>query len=116
VSVAGTVAAPAHEAPRRPGLIVRAVRLLGVAIFVASLCLGAYAGVRWLRTGSTGSGVLADVVVPELPAAARTWVREPDSWFGLHRFVVWVVEIPVFAAGGFVGFLLLLASGTGRRL
>lgn len=111
----GTVASPVHASPHGSGLIVRAVRLVGVAIFLASLCLGAYAGFRWLRTGSTGTAVLADVVVPELPAAVRTWVREPDSWFGLHRFVVWVVEIPVFAAGGFVGFLLLLGTGTGRR-
>jgi hypothetical protein len=115
MTAAGTVAAPVHRAPSRPGAIVRAVRLLGGVIFVASLCMGAYAAFLWLRTGATGSALLADVVAPRLPAEARAWLREPGSWFGLHRFAVWVVRIPVFAASGFVGFLLLLATGTGRR-
>jgi hypothetical protein len=112
---AGTVAAPAQRAAVRPGVIVRVVRLLGGAIFVASLGLGAYAGFQWLQSGATGGALVADLVVPEMPAGARAWLREPDSWFGLHRFAVWVVRMPVFAASGFVGFLLLLATGKGRR-
>jgi len=114
-AAAESAALPAQRVPRRPGVLARAVRLLGGAIFVASLCMGAYAAFEWLRTGATGSPLLADAVVPRLPLDARAWLREPASWFGLHRFAVWVVQMPVFAASGFVGFLLLLATGTGRR-
>jgi len=115
VTVAETVASSALRVPRRSGVAARAVRLLGAVIFVGSLGMAAYAAFMWLRTDATGSPLLADVVMPRLPAEARAWMREPGSWFGLHRFAVWVVQMPVFAASGFVGFLLLLATGTGRR-
>jgi hypothetical protein len=84
-------------------------------VLLAGIGMGCYAGLRWLQTGSSDSSVLADLVTPTLPAAARTWLAEPRSWYGAHRLAVWVVQIPVFAAVGFAGFLLLLVSVPDRH-
>jgi hypothetical protein len=88
---------------------------MGMTMFLAGLALGCYAGLRWLQVGNFDVMLMNDVVAEHLPERAQTWIIRPRSWFGLHRLVVWVLRIPIFAAAAFVGFLLLLASTASAR-
>jgi hypothetical protein len=78
-------------------------------MFVTGVILGCYVGLHWLQTGRIEATLLEDVVFAKLPAGAQGWVTRPRSWYGLHRFVIWVLRIPLFAAVAFSGFLVLLA-------
>jgi hypothetical protein len=81
-------------------------------MFVSGVILGCYVGLHWLQTGRIEATLVEDVVFAKLPNSAQAWVARPRSWYGLHRFVVWVLRIPLFASVAFIGFLILLASAT----
>ena len=92
-----------------------AVRVVGVLLFIGGIAAGCYEGFKWLRTGRSTPVLLENVVVGPLPASMEGWIRQPDSWIGLHRIAVWVLDIPVWAVVIMVGFLVLLAAGAPRR-
>lgn len=107
---------PSRGRAEAPSVFSRLVRLIGMAMFLTGLAIGCYAGLRWLQVGHGDLMLLSDVIVEYLPDRAQTWIIRPRSWFGLHRIVVWVLRIPMFASMAFVGFLLLLAStASGRK-
>jgi hypothetical protein len=81
-------------------------------MFVAGVALGCYVALHWLQTGRVEATLLEDVVFTKLPEDAQAWVTHPRSWYGLHRFVMWVLRIPLFASVAFSGFLILLATAT----
>ena len=103
---------PSRGRREKAGVFVRTARLLGLVTFLAGVILGCYVGLQWLQTGRLDATLLEDVVVAKLPASAQTWVAQPRSWYGLHRFVMWVLRIPLFASVAFSGFLILLATAT----
>lgn len=103
---------PSRGRRDKAGLFVRGARLLGLVMFVSGVILGCYVGLHWLQTGRVEAMLLEDVVFTKLPDSAQAWVVHPRSWYGLHRFVVWVLRIPLFASVAFSGFLILLASAT----
>lgn len=84
-------------------------------MFVTGVVLGCYAGLRWLQTGGFEATLIEDVVISKLPDDARVWIADPRSWRGLHRLVIWVFRIPLFASVAFGGFLILLATATRSR-
>lgn len=97
-------------------MLARGIRLIGMALFLAGLVMGCFSGLRWLQTGHGDVTVIQDVVVGKLPDWAQAWIVRPRSWYGLHRFMVWVLDIPLFASLAFSGFLILLAStASGRK-
>ena len=81
-------------------------------MFVTGIILGCYVGLRWLQTGRVEATLIEDAVVAKLPDPAQAWIARPRSWYGLHRFIVWVLRIPLFASVAFGGFLILLATAT----
>ena len=100
---------PSRARREKAGVLVRTARLIGLVMFVTGVILGCYVGLHWLQTGRIEATLLEDVVFAKLPAGAQGWVTRPRSWYGLHRFVIWVLRIPLFAAVAFSGFLVLLA-------
>ena len=103
---------PSRGRREKPGVFVRTARLLGLVTFLAGVILGCYVGLHWLQTGRLEATLLEDVVLARLPDDAQSWVAHPRSWFGLHRFAMWILRIPLFASVAFGGFLILLASAT----
>ena len=101
---------PSRGRRDKAGVFVRSARLVGFVMFVAGIILGCYVGLHWLRTGRVEATLLEDVLFTKLPDSAQAWVARPRSWYGLHRFVVWFLRIPLFASVAFSGFLILLAS------
>ena len=65
-----------------------------------------------LLLGLVEATLIEDVVLGKLPDDAKAWVAHPRSWYGLHRFTVWILRIPLFASVAFSGFLILLATAT----
>lgn len=108
---------PSRSPRRTAGVFILTARLLGLVVFTTGIVLGCYAGLHWFRTGQFGAALIEDVVVAKLPNDARLWIGHPRSWYGLHRFVMWVLRIPLFALLAFTGFLILLATATdpGKR-
>jgi len=107
---------PSRGRQKAPGVFARGTRLLGMAIFVTGLVMGCYAGFRWLQTGHSDATLIQDVILAKLPDRAQAWVARPESWYGLHRVMLWVLEIPLFASLAVGGFLILLAgTASGRR-
>jgi len=107
---------PSRGRQKAPGVFSRIVRLIGMAMFLTGLAMGCYAGLRWLETGHSTATLINDVVAAQLPDRAQAWIARPRSWYGLHRVVVWVLRIPLFASVAFSGFLILLAStASGRK-
>jgi hypothetical protein len=103
---------PSRGRREKAGVFVRGARLLGVVMFVTGVVLGCYVGLHWLQTGRVEATLIEDVVVAKLPDDIRSWVAYPRSWYGLHRFVMWVLRIPLFVSVAFGGFLVLLATAT----
>jgi hypothetical protein len=103
---------PSRGPRDKAGVVARTARLLGLVMFVTGVILGCYVGLRWLQTGRVEATLIEDVVVARLPDGVRAWVVHPSSWYGLHRFVVWILRIPFFASVAFAGFLVLLATAT----
>ena len=107
---------PSRGRQEAPGVVSRIARLIGMAMFLTGLAMGCYVGLRWLQTGLGDATLIQDVVVEKLPDPAQAWIVRPRSWYGLHRVVVWVLRIPLFASVAFSGFLILLAStASGRK-
>ena len=87
----------------------RALRGIGLTLFLGGILLGVYALLRWLQTGLNDPPVLYQVVFPLLPQATRNWLVNPSSWFGLRYVLMWALDIPIFAwmiLGGIVGLLV----------
>ena len=103
---------PSRVRQDKAGVLVRSARLLGLVMFVTGIILGCYVGLRWLQTGLVEATLIEDVVLGKLPDDAKAWVAHPRSWYGLHRFTVWILRIPLFASVAFSGFLILLATAT----
>ena len=103
---------PSRGRRDKAGVFVRSARLIGLVMFVAGVALGCYVALHWLQTGRVEATLLEDVVFTKLPEGAQTWVAHPRSWYGLHRFVMWILRIPLFASVAFSGFLILLATAT----
>ena len=103
---------PSRGRRNKAGIVVRSARLLGIAMFVTGIILGCYVGLHWLQTGRVEARLIEDAVVAKLPDAVQVWIAHPRSWYGLHRFIVWVLRIPLFASVAFSGFLILLATAT----
>lgn len=97
------------------GLFARGVRLLGLVMFVTGLLLACHAGFQWLQTGHADPTLVEDVMLPKLPDQAQAWIAHPRSWYGLHRFTRWVLQIPLFASIAFTGFLILLTTAASDR-
>jgi hypothetical protein len=103
---------PSRGRRDKAGVLVRSARLLGLVMFVAGIMLACYVGLRWLQTGRVEATLIEDVVLAKLPDDAQAWVAHPRSWYGLHRFALWILRIPLFASVAFSGFLILLATAT----
>ena len=102
-----------RDAPTRSST---GLRLIGTALLLIGFTLGCLGAWQWLRTGTGHSTVISDIVFHRLPDPVRDWIAQPHTWHGLHRFIVWMLDVPLFASAAFAGFLLLLAStGSGRR-
>ena len=103
---------PSRGRRDKAGVLVRGARLLGLVMFVTGLILGCYVGLLWLQSGRVEATLIEDVVLARLPDDAQAWVAHPRSWYGLHRFAMWILRIPLFASVAFGGFLILLATAT----
>ena len=83
---------------------------IGAAVFLAGVALGAYTALQWLRAGRAQQMLVQDAIGGFLPLELRRWIAHPESWYGLRDIIVWIDQIPLFAALLFVGFVILLAS------
>lgn len=102
------------------GLVLRAIGvglrflrdvLFGVfsLVFLAGLALLGYQAFVWLRDGAWPALPLS-LVLDAVPALSR-WLREPQSWFGLHELLSGTLALAPLALVclvlGFAGALLL---------
>jgi hypothetical protein len=83
---------------------------VGIILFLAGAAIGAYDGVRWLRTGRVRPVTVEQVVSRRLPPTVTKWLARPGTWVGLRDVTVWVLHVPFYAFALFVGFVILVAS------
>ena len=88
----------------------RALRLIGLTLFLGGILLGVYALLRWLQTGLNDPAVLYQVLFPLLPQVTRNWLQNPSSWFGLRYVLMWALDIPIFSWMILAGIVVLLVS------
>ncbi len=60
----------------------------------------------WLYSGAWKSYVLLDVIVNIMPLSLVNWLIEPESWQGLHKIIIFILEIPLFIGLTIIGFLV----------
>ena len=90
---------------RLSAILIRAVSL---AVFVAGIGMAAYAGVQWMQTAHW-QPLTVDGALARWPTT-RTWLAHPNSWYGLHRIVVWTLRVPVFLIVTLLGTAMLIVT------
>ena len=89
------------KAPPKPSSM--AGKML-VAISISLLVLQAFV---WLWTGNWLNITMGYALEPLLSTARLSgWFLYPESWFGVHKLVVWLMGMPLaltfFVVGGFM--------------
>ena len=96
------------DGPR--GAFSAVVAAIGLILFLAGAAIGAYDGVKWLRTGQSRPVLVEQVVGRRLPPRLTRWLAHPGSWLGARDVVLWILHVPLFAFALFLGFVILVAS------
>ena len=84
--------------------------LFGLSIYImfSSILILGYQIYAWLKSGTWFSLNLF-LAVPYLPKSISDWILYPDSWIGVHKVVVYVLEeTPISFAVFLLGFSLVI--------
>lgn len=85
------------------------VYLFGVLLVLTSISVLCFQGFEYLYQGGWTPQSL-QFVLAYTPYSIYSWVLNPESWLGLHKFVSWVLDVPLSFASFIVGYLLIKFS------
>lgn len=65
-------------------------------LLLASIGIPVYQTFNYLKTG-IWSPMPIGLLVLEMPPSSefRQWYLYPQSWFGLHKMVLWILDLPI---------------------
>lgn len=80
--------------------------MFGILSFGAAFMLAAYQAVLWLQSGVGPSSHLNELLYDFFgPRLGRSWLYAPDGWYGLHKLVSWLINLPLTALLAMLGAL-----------
>lgn len=92
------------------GKLAPMIFMSGLYLFMGSFLLLGVQAVLFLKNGTWPLWTLAEVVIPVSPASFLHWVLSPQDWFGLHKVVVTILEVPTVLSGILLGCVFMVMS------
>ncbi len=91
-------------------LVERTFSLLGVAVFLVPIAVLAYQLWVLANTGVWPSLSVMTLLVTWMPERLEgSWLLNPQSWFGLHKVVIGLLDLPLALAALCASIVVLLA-------
>ena len=91
---------------KHPDAVYYVASIPGFVLAMSGFGLFAIQCLRWLRTGQWGSGPSTWWVTRYLSNDQQHWLAAPDLWLGLHKIVVWFLDLPLWITLTVLGVLL----------
>ena len=100
---------PVPQHPIGDRFVVPAVMLCIFAAFLTSVGILGWQVMTWLKTGVWPAMPTGDYLFTTqiLGSQACAWIAQPDSWQGLHRIVVGLLDYPLWLSTFMVGVGLM---------
>ena len=83
--------------------------LVGILLLLTSVAIIGFQTFNYLYKGGWTS-LPGQFFLPYAPDQFYFWIVEPGSWLGLHKFVVWFLDVPLSFLCLFVGYSLMKIS------
>lgn len=83
--------------------------LVGILLILTSFGIVGFQTFSYLYQGGWIPLPL-EIFLKFAPNQLYFWINEPTSWIGLHKFVVWILDVPLSFLCLFTGYLLMKIS------